>query len=524
MARGGSIILIGLAALALGGRVQAASAPDPTDLTLAQMQARMDSGQLTSEQLVRAYLARIARLDRSGPDLHALIAVNPEALAQARALDRERRAKGARGPLHGVPVVLKDNIESADPMATTAGSRALKDNLTGRDAPLAARLRAAGAVIIGKANLSEWANFRSRHSVSGWSAMGGLARNPYVLDRSACGSSAGSAVAVSARLAAAAVGTETDGSLTCPGSIDGVVSLKPTLGLVSRSRIVPISHSQDTAGPMGRSVADVAALLTVMAGSDPADPATAQADARRTDYLAALGDGGALRGKRIGVIRFEPGARPEVDPVYEAALATLRAAGATLVEVKLPPRDQIGKDEQIVLAAEFKADLAAYLATAAPAVKVRTVDDVIAFDAADPVELSLFGQDNFEAAAKAPGLDDPAYRAALEESKRLAGPEGLDRLLAAERLDVLVAPTSGPAWRVDVVLGDRYSGGFSGMAAVAGYPHLTVPMGQTHGLPLGISFIGPAWSDAQLLAMGYAFEQQTHARREPHFLRGMPGE
>jgi amidase len=522
MARGGSIFIALFAALALGGAQ--ARAADPTGLSIAQIQARMDAGQLSSEGLVKAYLARIARLNRRGPQLHALIAVNPDAVAQARALDAERRAKGPRGPLHGVAVILKDNIESADAMPTTAGSRALRDNLTGRDAFLAARLRAAGVVILGKANLSEWANFRSRHSTSGWSATGGLTRNPYLLDRSACGSSSGSAVAVAADMASAAIGTETDGSLVCPGSVDGIVALKPTLGLVSRSRIVPIAHSQDTAGPMGRSVADVAALLTAMAGSDPADPATAQADSRKADYVAALGQGGALAGKRIGVMRFEPGTRPEVEPVYQRALDALKAAGAVLVEVKPPPRDQIGKDEELVLQTEFKADLAAYLASLPAPVKVRSLDDVIAFDAQDPVELSLFGQDNFEAAAKAPTPDDPAYRAALEESRRLAGPEGIDRLLAADHLDALVAPTSGPAWRFDVLLGDRYTGGFSGLPAVAGYPHLTVPMGQARGLPLGLSFIGPAWSDAQLLAMGYAFEQQTRARRPPRFRRAMPGD
>jgi amidase len=523
MARGLFAVLSLIAVLAAAGAASARRPEPLTRLSVDQLQARMTAGSLTSEQLTRAYLARIAKLDRKGPALHAIIALNPDALAQARALDRERRTKGPRGPLHGIPVILKDNIESADPVATTAGSRALMDNVTGRDAFLTARLRASGAVILGKANLSEWANFRSQRSISGWSGMGGLVRNPYVLDRSACGSSAGSAVAVAAGYAAAAVGTETDGSITCPASMDGVVGLKPTLGLVSRSRIVPIAHSQDTAGPMGRSVADVARLLEVMAGADPADPATAGADGHARDYAAGLSPD-ALRGRRLGVLRFPPGRRPELQAAYERALETLRAAGAELVEVQLAPDPKIGTDEQLVLRTEFKADIAAYLATTPAAVRARTLDDLIAFDRADPKELSLFGQDNFEAAAKAAGTDDPAYREALAEYRRLAGPEALERVLKAERLDAFVAPGAGAAWRLDIVDGDHYLGSFSGLPAVAGWPHLSVPMGEVRGLPVGLSLIGPPWSDGELLAMGYAFEQRAHAARPPRFLRRLPGE
>lgn len=492
----------------------------PAAAEVARLQARMAAGRLSSAELVRRYQQRIRRLN---PTLHAVIALNPDALRQARALDRERRLKGPRGPLHGVPVLIKDNIETADPVATTAGSLALKSNLTGRDAFVVARLRAQGAVVLGKANLSEWANFRSDHSISGWSATGGLARNPHVLDRSPCGSSSGSAVAVAADLAPVAVGTETDGSIVCPASMNGVVGLKPTLGLVSRIHVVPIAHSQDTAGPMGRSVADVAALLAGMAGSDPADPATAGADAHRTDYAAGLRPD-ALRGKRLGVVRALVKRRPELGPAFERALQALRAAGAELVELEAPSRTQIGEDELVVLKSEFKADLNAYLASLPPGAKVRTLDELIAFNASSKAELALFGQDLFEDSARAPGLDDPAYRTALERAKRLAGAEGIDRLLTENRLDALVSPTAGPPWRLDIVAGDQFTGGFSTLAAVAGYPHLTVPMGHLRGLPLGISFVGTAWSDAELLAMGYAFEQRSKAFRAPSLRKGLVGE
>ena len=493
----------------------AAAPPDLTEKSVGELQAMLTSGKLTSEQLVRSYEARIARFN---PRLGAVIAVNPDALRQARALDAERRAGHVRGPLHGIPVLLKDNIETADPMATTAGSLALKDNIGHRDAPVAARLRAAGAIVLGKTNLSEWANIRSSRSTSGWSGVGGLTHNPYSLDRNACGSSSGSGSAVAASLAAAGVGTETDGSVICPSSTNGLVGIKPTVGLVSRTYIVPISHSQDTAGPMARSVADAAIMLTAMAGSDPKDPATAGADAHKSDYTRAL-DPGALRGKRIGVLRFAAGFDPNVDALFDHAVAELTAAGAQVVEIKeFKGEADIGKAEQLVLNTELKADLNTYLASTPATVKTRTLADVISFDQAHAdQEMRWFAQETFEAAEKTKGLDDPDYRKARETSLRLAGAEGIDRMLADNRLDALVEPSNGPAFTTDYVNGDHVTGGDTQLAAVAGYPHVTVPMGLDHGLPVGLSFIGPAWSEARLIALAYAYEQRTHARKPPTY-------
>ena len=504
-----------IAGLAAAGAAHAAE--DPAFGGVQDLGQAMAKGAATSEGLTKAYLARIADLDRRGPRLNSAIVLNPRALADARRLDAERRAGQVRGPLHGLPILLKDNIESADGTATTAGSLALKDNITHRDAPLVKRLTDAGAVILGKANLSEWANYRSSRSISGWSAMGGLARNPHALDRSACGSSAGSGVAVAAGLAVAAIGTETDGSITCPAAMNGVVGLKPTVGLVSRTHIVPISDSQDTAGPMTRSVADAAAILTAIAGSDPADPATAQADAHRSDYLKAL-DAGALKGARIGVMRATAGRSPQTDAVFEQALSALKAAGAVLVEVTPPDGKVIDDLEDLVLRVEFKAGVNAYLASTAPAqVKTRTLADLIAFNAAEPRETALFGQETFLEAQASPGLDDPAYLKAKADAKRLAGPEGIDKLLSDAKVEVLVAESGGPASVVDRINGGRWLGSPSTLPAVAGYPHLTVPMGFVDGLPVGLSFIGTAWSEARLLSLGYAFEQATKARRAPTF-------
>ena len=423
------------------------------------------------------------------------------------------------GPLAGVPILIKDNIETLE-LPTTAGSLALVDNFTERDAPLVARLRAAGAIVIGKGNLSEWANIRSSNSSSGWSAVGELTRNPHDLSRSTCGSSYGSAAAVAAGLVPAAIGTETDGSIVCPASINGIVGFKPTVGLISRTHIIPISESQDTAGPMTTTVADAALLLTIMAGTDPMDPRTAEADARRADYRAAL-DAGSLNGARIGVARFlTTRFSPETLAVFEQRLQDLRDAGAILVDINEgPDLRQIGRAEFQVLLTELRVGLNAYLATTDPTeVPTRTLADLIAFNQATPAELAFFGQEHFEAAEQTLGLDDPAYLEARATSFRLAGPEGIDRLLAEHDVEILISPTTDPAWEITLGEGDSNGGSSARLAAVAGYPHLTVPMGFVGDLPIGMSFIGPAWSDARVLSLGYAFEQHTRARRPPRFL------
>jgi amidase len=501
----------------------AGSAAMSAEPSIAELQAKMAAGQLTAETLARHYLERIHALNQQGPALHAIIAINPDAIAQARALDQERREHGARGPLHGIPVVLKDNIETADRMPTTAGSLALAQSFAAQDAPVAAALRAAGAVILGKSNLSEWANFRSAHSISGWSALGGLTRNPYVLDRTPCGSSSGSAVAVAAGMAVVSLGSETDGSITCPASMNGIVGLKPTLGLLSQRGIVPIARSQDTAGPMARSVTDLAILLTALVShqADQCEPQTSPC--YTTDYLAGLGRD-ALKNRRIGVLRFKPGSHPEMDVVYERALSRLRAAGATLIEVQSPDSAPIEAAELKVLLSEFKSGLNAYLAASNAAVKTRDLAQLIEFNRASGFELQLFGQDILVQAQATAGLDEPGYRAALEESRRLAGAQGIDQMLEAERLDLLVAPTTTAAWRIDVVSGDRNADSFTTLAAVAGYPHLSVPMGQVHELPVGLSFIGPAWSESLLLACGYAFEATTLPITAPKFIVSLESE
>ncbi|WP_374943201.1 amidase [Sphingomonas sp.] len=503
--------------LLLGAAVPAAAAPRVTieERSIDDLQAAMATGQATSVDLTRAYLARIAAMDRKGPALRSIVALNPDAIAQAKALDAERKAGRVRGPLHGVPVLIKDNIETADAMPTTAGSLALKANLTRRDAPVVARLRAAGAVILGKTNLSEWANIRSSRSMSGWSAIGGLVRNPYALDRTACGSSSGSGAAVAASFAAAAVGTETDGSVICPSSLNGLVGLKPTLGLVSRTHVVPISHSQDTPGPMARSVRDAAILLSAMAAPDPADPATAGTVVR--DYTAGL-SASALSGLRVAVLR--PDMTPDLAARYDAALAVLRDAGAVLVPVEQPKLEGLGEAEFTVLKTELKADLDAYLATTPAAVTTRTLDQVIAFNIANrAAEMPFFDQETFDAAAKTKGLADPEYKAARAKSLRLAGTEGIDAMLKAANATVLVQPAYGAAWLSDPVYGDQYSGpSASTLPAVAGYPDLTVPMGLVRGLPVGLSFVATRGGDATVLGAGYAYEQRAHARVAPRYL------
>ena len=462
---------------------------------------------------VRAALDRIAAVDAQ---LHSVIAVDPTAIEQARAVD----AGSLRGPLAGQPVLIKDNIESAGTLPTTAGSLALANNVTNRDAPLVARLRGAGAVVLGKTNLSEWANIRSSHSISGWSAVGGQVHNPWALDRNPCGSSSGSGAAVAAGIVRFAVGTETDGSVTCPAAINGIVGLKPTVGLVSRTHIVPISHSQDTAGPMADDVRDAAALLTVIAGSDPADPATAEADRHRTDYAAQL-DAGSLKGKRIGVMRFA--STGQLDPAFETALAILREQGAVLVDIKKFDDRAIGGNELTVLLTELKADMADYLKGSPAPIAVRSLADLIALNKEHAQqEMSLFGQELFEQAEKTKGLDDAAYKKARKASFEAAGPNGIDRLLKEYKVIALVGPTAGPAWKIDAVNGDQFSGGGAGnLAAVAGYPHLTVPMGLVKGLPVGLSFMGPKWSEALLLSLGYAYEQARGPFPTPKFYRSI---
>ena len=468
----------------------------------------------TSQAATQAYLAQIKARN---PVLHAVIAVNPAAADDAKALDAERQAGKVRSAIHGRVMLLKDNIETADGLATTAGSLALKNNVTNRDSPLAKRLRDAGVVILGKANLSEWANIRSSHSISGWSAIGGTVRNPYVLDRSACGSSSGSGAAVAAGLAWAAIGTETDGSITCPAAINGLVGLKPTVGLVSRTHIVPISHSQDTAGPMTTTVMDAAEILTAIAGSDPADAATKDADAHKTDYAKGLSKD-ALKGVTLAVARFYTGYSPKTDAVFEQALKDLQAQGATLVDVKAFDEGPIGKAEGVVLYTELKVDMAAYLASTDPkTVPSRSLADLITFNKATPKEFEWFGQESFEKAEQTKGYDDPDYIKALADSKRLAGPEGIDKILKDTGAVAIIAPTTGPAWTIDPLNGDNYGGSSTTLPAVAGYPHLTVPMGDISGLPVGLSFIGPAWSEKLLLNLGYAYEQATMKRKAPAF-------
>jgi amidase len=506
------------------GTAPAGFAPAPFELeeaTLQQMQDGMRSGRWTSRSLTEAYLARIAELDRQGPALHSVIETNPDALSIAAALDAERQGGRLRGPLHGIPVLLKDNIDTGDRMMTTAGSYALDGTPAPRDSFVAERLRAAGAVLLGKANLSEWANFRSTHASSGWSGRGGQCRNPYALDRSPCGSSSGSGVAVAANLTAVAIGSETDGSIVCPSAMNAVVGIKPTVGLVSRSGIVPISHSQDTAGPMARTVADAAAVLGALVGVDPRDAATARSQGRsHTDYTRFL-DAGGLRGARIGVSRARfTGYDDRTDRIFNAAVADLRRLGATVVDpAEIPHAGEYDDAEFTVLLYEFKSDLNAYLASRGSTTRVKTLKDVIDFnDAHAQQEMPYFGQELMKMAQAKGPLTDRAYVDARARSLRLAGRMGIDAVMAQHRLDALVVPTGNPAWTIDLLLGDHFLGGSSTPAAVSGYPSITVPAGFAFGLPVGLSFIGRAWSEPTLIKLAFAYEQGTKHRKPPRFL------
>ncbi len=480
----------------------------------------MRSGAQTARSITEQYLARIEAIDRRGPAINSVIEVNPDALAIAELRDRERRDGRTRGPLHGIPVLLKDNIDTADRMRTSAGSLALADSIAPRDAFLVQRLRDAGAVILGKTNLSEWANFRSTRSSSGWSGRGGQTRNPYVLDRNPCGSSSGSGAAVSANLAPLAVGTETDGSIVCPASACGIVGIKPTLGLVSRAGVIPIAHSQDTAGPMARTVADAAALLGALTGVDPRDRATAASDGRsHADYTGFL-DPASLRGARIGVARSYFGFSDAVDRVMNEAIAAMKSAGATVVDpANIPTRGKFDDSEFEVLLYEFKADLNAYLAERAARGAARSLADLIAFNERNRErEMPFFGQEIFVMAEKKGPLSTRAYRQALAKNHRMSRAEGIDAVIARYRLDAIVAPTGGPAWPTDLLNGDHFTGGSSTMAAVAGYPSVTIPAGAVHGLPVGISLFASAYSEPKLIGLAYSLEQTLKARRAPRFL------
>ena len=481
-------------------------------MTLPELAAAIKAGEVSSQDATKAYIARIEAVDWAGPELQSVLALNPDALDAARAADARQAAGEPLGLLHGVPILLKDNIESADPLATTAGALALKDNVTGRDSPLVAGLRAEGAIILGKTNLSQWANFRSNDSMSGWSALGGQVKNPHMLDRNPCGSSSGSGAAVAASLAAGAVGTETNGSISCPSTVNGVVGFKPTVGLVSQQYIVPISSSQDTAGPMTKTVAGAAMMLNAMATGEA-----------KTDYVAAL-DANALSGVRIGVMRFAQGENGDILGKFNEALEAMKAAGAELVEIEEfePATEDFSGKSYNVLLYEFKATLNDYLANAAPEVTARSLDDLIVFNEEHgDVELALFDQDIFEAAAQKGGLDDPDYIAARDDVQKASGPDGIDALMAQYQVDVLVSPSGPLSPRVDPVNGDVWPAwaGAGYLAAIAGYPHLTVPMGTVHNLPIGVSFIGAKDEDAKILSYGYAYEQKTMARAEPLYLK-----
>jgi amidase len=488
------------------------------ELTISELQDGMKSGRFTARSLVKKYLDRIDEIDDKGPAIHSVIEINPDAVSIAEALDRERKEKGARGPLHGIPILIKDNIDTADRMMTTAGSLALVGSHPAQDAFVAKKLREAGAVILGKTNLSEWANIRSNHSSSGWSGRGGQTKNPYVLERNPCGSSSGSGAAAAANLCAVAIGTETDGSVVCPSSANSLVGIKPTVGLVSRAGIIPIAHSQDTAGPMARTVSDAAILLSALRGIDVNDPVT-KTQRSFTDYTQFL-DKGGLKGVRLGVARKQFGFNDRVDKLMNDLIGELKKLGAIVVDPSdIPTSGKFDDSELEVLLYELKADLNSYLRRLGPSAPVHSLKEVIEFNERNrDREMPYFGQDLFiKAQAKGP-LTEKKYTQALAKNHLLSRTQGIDFVMRKHRLDALIAPTGGPAWPTDWINGDHFTGGYSSASAVAGYPHITVPAGFVFGLPVGISFFGAAWSEPKLIQYAYAFEQATKARRPPGFL------
>ncbi|MBI1941036.1 MAG: amidase [Acidobacteria bacterium] len=506
-----------------GGVVRASPKSDSFELeeaTIRELQRGMESGRFTARSITESYLERIERIDKHGPTLRAVLETNPDALVIADELDRERRSNGPRGPLHGIPVLLKDNIDTADRMTTTAGSLALAGSNPPRDSFVAQKLREAGAVLLGKTNLSEWANFRSERSSSGWSGRGGQCRNPYALDRTPCGSSSGSGTAIAANLAAVSLGTETDGSIVCPANANGLVGIKPTVGLVSRAGIIPIAHSQDTAGPMARTVRDAAILLGALTGVDPRDPATAASEGKSPADCSKYLDPNGLGGARLGVARKFFGFHSDVDKLMEDAIGEMKRRGAEVIDpVEIPTEKDYGENELTVLLYEFKTDLNAYLQSLGPKAPVKSLAEIIEFNEKHgEKEMPYFGQELFIKAEAKGSLASREYLDALEKNHRLLREQGIDAAMNQHRLDAILAPTGGPAWLTDLINGDHFLGGSSGPAAVAGYPNITVPAGTVRGLPVGISFFGRAWSEPTLIKVAYAYEQTTRFRRPPKFL------